>query len=512
MKKKNFLPSLWYNPFSYKYLLCSFPLVFMVFNPYSYAYQLAQQSVQFGNAFLKLGFKDRQIEEQLITVKQQEEAILRIFYMAGYLTPERLWQDVNHVQSITNKREAFFELTHAIKHASANQKNYAKFQPDLLYQYFTMIPLDSKQWMDLLLYISQHAFNRDKGQERNELIKQNWMEVFHHEYIKEATLLGLINRKLPEFKKYDMVWVTGASRPGLLARLEDYQYLLEQMGITIKNGTLILAGGRELWANIDGMSYKLKNIFDTTKSLNIDNIDVLVTAGDKEEAVQEGAKYIQYLAEQTGIKLNESQPLIQYKTKEDCPAGRLPGRLYPNYADEEERKLTETTMAQDLFKKYIDLDTSFEIIDTDLLESQRPTTATTVRETVEFLVKQILQGTYGAQKEFIILFQTNNPYIERMTIAAQREANEVFKKYHLQEQGYSIKIDGVGFACKQDVVTVHSELAALMAEKWKQAFQDEENAAEYIKTLLFQTRDNNFIDEPMPVEITGNQLNLNEVD
>ena len=167
-------------------------------------------------------------------------------------------------------------------------------------------------------------------------------------------------------------------------------------------------------------------------------------------------------------------------------------------------------MAQDLFKKYLDL--GFEIIDTNALEFQRPTTATTVRDAAEYLVKQILQGIYGTQKEFVILFQTNNPYIERMTIAAQREADEVFKKYHLQEKGYSIKIDGVGFACKQDVVTVHSELAALMAEEWKQAFQDEENAAEYLKTLLFQTRNNNFIDEPMPVEITGNQLNLEGVD
>ncbi|WP_323738464.1 hypothetical protein [Candidatus Trichorickettsia mobilis] len=512
MKKKNFLPSfsLLYNSFPYKYLLCSFPLAFMVLNPYSYAYQLAQQLVQLDDAFLKLGFKDRQDGERLITVKQQEEAVLRIFYMAGYLTPEKLWQDVNHVQSITNKKEVFLALTHAIKQASANQKNYAEFQPDLLYQHFTAVPLHCQQWMDLLLYISQHAFNRDKGQERNELIKQNWMEVFRHEYIKEATLVGLINRELPKFKEYDVAWIAGASRPGLLARLKDYEYILNQKKIVIKNGTLILAGNRELWANIDGMSYKLKDIFDTTKSLNIDAIDILVTAGNKKEAEQEGVEYIQYLAEQSGIKLNELRPFIRYETKEDCPTGRSPGRLYPNYAPEEKRKLTETIMAQDLFKKYLDLD--FEIIDTEAFEFQRPTTATTVRDAAEFLVKQILQGTYGIQKEFVILFQTNNPYIERMTIAAQREADEVFKKYHLQEQGYSIKIDGVGFACKQDVVTVHSELSALMAEEWKRAFQEEKNAAEYIKTLLFQTRDNNFIEEPMPVEVIGNQLKLDEVD
>ena len=326
------------------------------------------------------------------------------------------------------------------------------------------------------------------------------MEVFDKDYKKEATLLGFIDRKLPEFKKYDMGWIAGASRPGLLARVKDYEYLSTNLVKVRDNQTLILAGSRELWANIDGINPEMSSLLYTKEIINIDKLPVLLKVGNNEEAIKEGQKYLTYLANSYGIKLDIDNPFIEYKTKEECPEGRFPKRVYPNYNKDETGKLTESLMAEDLSKQFLQQNKDkFVIIGTKEEQSQRPNTTTTARDAAEFLVKQILEGVYKDQKEFVILFESNNPYIERQTLATQASVDQVLKKYGLDLKGYTIKIDGVGFANKQDNVTIHSEFGALMAEKWKGVNQTQENSLEYIKTLLFQTRDHGLTIDPMPM-------------
>ena len=53
--------------------------------------------------------------------------------------------------------------------------------------------------------------------------------------------------------------------------------------------------------------------------------------------------------------------------------------------------------------------------------------ASTARDAAEKLVKDIIGGKYGDKREFKILLLTNNPYIERQTIATQREVDKVLK-------------------------------------------------------------------------------------
>lgn len=114
--------------------------------------------------------------------------------------------------------------------------------------------LDEQDITDLLFYIAQHAFGRKAGQERNELTAQDWMNKYKDEYFASARILGLIDREAPESHDYDGAWIAGASRVGILARIIDYKYMLNKYDLKINGETGVLAGMRELWANIDGIS------------------------------------------------------------------------------------------------------------------------------------------------------------------------------------------------------------------------------------------------------------------
>lgn len=184
--------------------------------------------------------------------------------------------------------------------------------------------------------------------------------------------------------------------------------------------------------------------------------------------------------------------------------------MYPNYAEGESRKLTETLMSQDSLTTYLLNDSkTITIVDTLAEQYQRPNTTSTARDAAKKLVERIIAGQYGDKKEFVILFETNNPYIERQTIATQREVNKALKDYKLSNKGYIIKVEGIGFKCKQDVATIHSEFAALVAEKWKDAveYQREEGVSpkRSIENLQFQTR-NNYGFVPPPPDIS--EVNL----
>jgi hypothetical protein len=55
-------------------------------------------SINFDSAFDILGFKDYQLTQDLhVTKERQEEALLNIFYMAGYFEAEKLWQNIKLV-------------------------------------------------------------------------------------------------------------------------------------------------------------------------------------------------------------------------------------------------------------------------------------------------------------------------------------------------------------------------------------------------------------------------------
>lgn len=447
---------------------------------------------KFELAAQNLGFNDcREIsypnkKRTTVTKQEQQEALLKIFYLSGYFAPQKLWEDILCFAKANNPEKIFRSVYSVLNKARAFQKDLKRFDAAFLRKnLFETTFLDIQDVMDYLLYVAQNSFSRKLGQERNELTKQDWMTQHLDDYIASARCLGLVEREFSKQLEYDEAWIAGASRLSLLTRIIDYKYLLLQ-GIKIKGLTLVLAGERPLWANLDGidpMIYK-KILVASRTDMDLSGLDAFIPIDQSTLRLEEGKKYIQNLAQRYCVRLDRSAPCIQYMVEEECPKGFFPGRLYANYATDRERKLTETMMAEDLTRSFL-VNIPVQIIDTTAQTHQRPTTASTAYDAATYFVNKIISGALGSKKKFIILLQTNNPHIERQTLSAQQQVNKVLENSKLGTKGYKITIQGVGLGCKHDITAIHSEFAALLAEKWKCACKVSKRD---ITELLFQTR------------------------
>ena len=470
------------------------------------AYRYSKTPSKFELAAEKLGFHN----SSKFGKETQQEALLNVFYLSGYLKPTKLWHDINSI-GIKDPEKAFKSIYKELVKAGADQDDPAKFNPKSLRKNFLKnSDLDVQDIEDLILYVAQHAFNRKAGQERNELTAQSWMDKYKGVYWQSARELNLIDSiEPPQHGEYQSRWVAGASRVGILTRLIYDDYISQLKKINVTGETSILAGGRELWANIDGISPKTYERLLEAKqhNFNIDKLDIAVPIGEDLERTEEGKRYMLQLAEKNGIRLDPAEPFVQCRTGE-CPPGRFPSRDYANYLIKTGVKLTESMMAEDLLRFFFPSQKSV-IVDTANVGEQRPTTATTAKDVAKIMVEEIIAGKYGNKKDLKVLYQTNNPYIERQTLGTQQEVDKVLLEYGLDKQGYMITVEGVGFACKQDVATVHSEVGALVAEKWKAAAGKDNQQGlipkRDIKTLLFQTRDNN-VQVPAEPDISDIEL------
>jgi hypothetical protein len=476
-----------------------------------YIYDAYRRSIKPSKYMLiaqKMGFIGYDnINGQRIRMEKQQEAVLRIFQLAGYFTLPNIWRDLNSIGGIENVEEVYKEMSAVIKYSNADQPDPTKFNAKYLRKnLFKSDNIDLQDALDLILYIGQYAFARDVGQERYELVSYEWMSNYPDEFRQAARLLRLIDREYPSLNEYDGGWIAGASRVALSQRIIDYNNCIVSRNIKICGETFVLAGEREMWANIDGMSPTTseKLLEASRNNIDIDTISLLPHTDDDLSHINEGKSYMMKLAQSYNIKLHLSEPFIQYKSKDECPPDRFPNRIYANYDTSESSKLTETLMSRDLWKTFSNNNTSkLCIIDTSAKEESRPDTASTARDAAERLVKGILAGDYGEKKTFVILFCTNNPFIERQALATQRQVNQVLQKYGLAEKSYQIKIEGVGCSYRQQYLTIaHSEFGALLAEKWRVAVADINKSLGLhpkrdMKNLLFQTRDkNNIVSDP----------------
>lgn len=486
-------------------------LIATYFSYHGYVQSIAASNFEL--AATRLGFIGYKKIDRDISEAKHQEALLKQLQVAGYFQLDNLWHSINRL-GVKDPVAIFKHLYPAVRKSKADQGDPSKFNAKILRKNLGKGSLlDEQDLMDLIFDMSQNAFGRTVGQERNELSSQAWMSRYEKEYLANAAILRLIDRELPEHQLYDFGWIAGASRPGLLARIIDYRNILEKYNIKIIGGTSVLAGGRLLWANIDGINPHLLKILIGAyhARTDLDSLDVSLPVGEDQARTEEGQEYILSLAAKNHIRLNPLSPFIQYQTKETSPSGYFPDRIYPNYAEGETRKLIETLMSEDIVHTYL-ANSSITVVDTPPQQQQQPTTATTARDAAKDIAQRIVSGKYGSKKQLVIIFQTNNPYIERQTIAAQREASKIFKEFKLDKQGYTIKVEGVGFKCKQGVAIIHSELAALITEKWKNAAeaQTEMGVAPKRKfeSLLYQSRDNLATISPMP-DVLDVSLSIN---
>ncbi|CAF3897097.1 unnamed protein product [Rotaria sordida] len=480
-------------------------LAYFIYNSYRQSikpskYMLAAQ---------KLGFKGYEKSNgQKISMEEQQEALLKIFQLAGYFKLSNIWHDLNCIGDVENVTKVFDEISSVVKYSKADQSDPTKFNAKYMRtNLFKSDNIHLQDALDLLLYIAQHAFGRQAAQERYELVSPKWMTTYADYYLEAARLLRLIDREYPTLNVYDSCWIAGAARVALSQRIIDYKYYIYSKAIKINGETLVLAGEREVWANIDGMTPTLcqKLLEASEKNIDINTVRLSSSADDDSIEIEEGKAYIMHLARFYNIKLNASKPFIQYASKDECPPGRFPNRIYANYDDmNKTSKLTETHISQDLLRTYLDNNINkINIIDTLAQDKVRPNTASTARDATERIIKRIHAGEYGDKKIIKILLYTNNPFIERQTLVTQRQVNQILEKYGLTAMGYQIKIEGVGFSSQQRLAIVHSELGALITEKYKDAIVDIEATLEKrpkrdITRLLFQTRDKNLVVPDQP--------------
>lgn len=472
-----------------------------------FMYRIYQQAIKPSKYMLvaeKLGFLGyKKSNGEKISMEQQQEALLKIFQLAGYFNLSNIWNDLHCIGNVENIEKVFDEISSVVKYSKADQSDPRQFNAKYMRtNLFNSDNLDLYDALDLILYMAQYAFSRQDGQERYELISPDWLTNNADRYREAARLLRLIDREYPTLNEYDGCWIAGASRATLSQRIIDYNYYIDSKGIKIKGESLVLAGEREIWANIDGMlpemNQKLMEIFQ--KTIDIDQLHLSSFVNDKSTIITEGKAYMLHLARSYNIKLNSSKPFIQYTSQDECPLGRFPNRIYGNYDDTNETmKLTETLIAKDLLSTYSNNNIDkINIIDTLAQKHDRPDTASTARDVTERFVKRILTGEYGNKKTFNILLCTNNPFMERQTLTTQQQVDQILEKYGLAAKGFQIKIEGVGFSSKQSLVIVHSEFGALITEKYKLGVANIEKTLgkrpkRDITRLLLQTRDKHIV-------------------
>lgn len=455
------------------------------------AYRYSKSPSQFEIATEELGFDSG---------SKQTDALLNIFYLSGRLRPQNIWQDLHKVGKINEPEKVFQSISAALVRSGANQDDLSKFSAKILRKnLFKDSGLDVQDAKDLILFIVQHDYGRKVGQERLEINSKDWMIVHKDSYIASAKKLKLIDRIEPKYKEYDECWICGASRPGLLKRLIDNQYVRDAHDVKVVGKTLILTGERELWADIDGISPEIGAMLLKAKEdkCNLDEINLPPMR--QEIRILEGKIYISNLARKNGIALDSKNPFVQCEASK-CPPGRFPGREYPNYAKKDAPKLTERLMAEDILPAFF-LGQKNEILNNKHFTGIRPDTYSTAKEAVKDLFTDINSGKFGEKKEIKILYQTNNPYIQRQILAAQKVIDDLCgdnKDSNPNLKGVKIIIDGVGFACNQGVEVIHSELGGLIADRWKIAHQKDESPKRDIADLLYQTRVQDVSVPPVP--------------
>lgn len=431
-----------------------------------------------------------------ISAKVQQEALLKAFYYAGYFKPENLWQDINHL-GFDNPEDVFLSIMKAVVKSGANQKDQSKFNPTILRKHlFNTDSISESDALDLLMYIGQHAFNRELNQERNELSEQTWMEQYKSEYTKVATDLGLVERISPSNVMYDEAVVLGAARYTVTGRILDYIHNTNN-GIVIKGITTALAGKRPLWAEIDGISSDVYEqlIGKSREGKRIEDINL--QHGTLREVTSGGVDYMLALASKIGIEINNDEQTIIYRTEDDIPSGFRSGRTYLNYIDTK-KFLTETDMVYDV------LDTiskgKIKVSDTESSpDGSRPDTSSTARDYANSFIERIQSGHFGGQKEFIIYVQSNQPYVKRQTLAVQNEIDRAIEESGIE--GLKIIAEGVGYGVGEiSIKRSHSELGALLSVEYQNALRENNHihTERHLRDLQFSTRDKSETSEQIP--------------
>lgn len=406
----------------------------------------------------------------VVSAEEQQEALLKIFYYAGYFERKSLWKTIDHM-GFKNPEQIFNSLLSVLEKSGALQENSSKFDASFVREnLFNDSDVSDTDVIEFIVYLGQSAFGRNQGEERHDLHHQDWMEYYENEYYEAATKLGIAKRLLPKEKEYDIIWGLGASRFTMWKRLVDFKTFYMNR-ISVKYKIEWLTGERFIYAELDGVSKHASKILTHVfkESLNID--DQTFPIENKEEAIEEGKGYMLSLAEENKIPLiNQMDRFRIYKEGDkEIPVGFSTGRYYLNYQNPENDGLTETDVAKDLIKK-IGLEESIGILTSKkAINGGRPTTEKTVQDAVLELLNEVNEGKYGGQTKFKILIISDQPYASRQLITARRIIKKVLEE---KKSDILIELESVGCSASHNIPKTHSELGGLILELYLAAIDN----------------------------------------
>jgi len=290
--------------------------------------------------------------------------------------------------------------------------------------------------------MGQNAFGRVLDQERNELKPFDLRGDEKEKYLKNAEILGFITELNPTLKQYDESWIQGAAKLRMQSRIQYWRDLCDKNQID-PGQVKFLTGNRELWLEID----KLPG-----------------------ESIEQAQEFFLRLAQLNGIAVNQEEP---FKKRSD-------GRTYLNYAEGETNKITETKMAQMMFRDYFNSGIE-NIVDSQTLQGRaRPDTESGANAAYDEFISS---AHYPSDRKPNVIIISNQPYCDRQLLTVE---SAIAKKSGVEN---SFNLEVCGAANEVGVTAIHSEFGALIAECYmKQMRQHQAERKRSPNQMMFQTR------------------------
>lgn len=237
-------------------------------------------------AFDLLGFNEgNKAKPEGVTPQQQREGLFQYFYMAGYLSDSLIDWAVDCLVSETpfSQVNAYRDIIKdSLKQAVTISKtpdgefDSAKFLRKIE---SIEVLLDEQDWMDLIVFLSQTAFNRKPGQERHQMPPAEQLAEYGEgkPFIDIARQLGMIDAKEPSESEYQGIAVMGASYFAADLRVQYLRDLLKDNPDKFKEGDYHLyacTGTRELSPGLDGQD-NLQRVIDYKDTRQVGEPDMM---------------------------------------------------------------------------------------------------------------------------------------------------------------------------------------------------------------------------------------------
>lgn len=404
-------------------------------------------------AFALLGLTENRLrnsEGELTRIVSQPEhlnALFSYFYIAGYLDDSLLQKAVTYLSTSKPFQRDEGQLITDLKSARDSAMINEKFDAGRFIKKLSEIDyLMVDDYIDLITFLQQTAFDRQFGVERDRLQAKPWMELYSSEFKEILINLGVATPLPPAKKQYLALCVMGASMPRVKQRLDYFKTLSLTSSLV-----LALSGMREL-----------------SKGLDVDQ------------------EVMEAVARDAGLPVLYVEKTIGADT-----------RLYLN-------GVTETMMVNYLIQRTC-ADRGIETIDSVVQAGHwRATTSQNAADVAKLILQKIkLENVAFDDANYDILIIAEQPYATRMSIQIQREFNRIIAAEGLEEK-LSINIEGSGpgvadnqFATAADLSRINSELGALMAERYynARASLEKSNANVVLREsemIMFSTRDKKY--------------------